>query len=439
MREILWFMKSPGPMTVFQWVLLTLWATLQYHRRKPIKTIRKFGYQSTVAAFSLGFVVLSSDLFWVLCSIVKWGPLFRSSVLQLIACAFRDLFAFILCFMMIMKELDNNIIKIRKEFYFGWFINCVFFLFWFGLSPSPAYTDYTFAYKYEYTLNVVWSTFFVSHIIGRIITSYIFYTLWTPLKEVKGIKRKHKISVVVPNLNEMPHFETLFLRSLAKQTYDNFEVIVVDGDSNDGSLDAIQKYDLDIKVIIDKTRNIGYLRNRGAYMADGDIIFETSSDIYFESNFFERINVFFNENSQMIAIGGRTQPITSSSKLITNIGHLSFDLIRYVSAPLKKFRPTGNFLAIRREVFTKVGGYPEVKINEDGLFGYKLDEYTKVNGYDYRFSLSHRVYHKVKRFDKGGGISGILFYLYVFRMIFPILTPILKPIENRSGVIFADR
>jgi cellulose synthase/poly-beta-1,6-N-acetylglucosamine synthase-like glycosyltransferase len=44
-----------------------------------------------------------------------------------------------------------------------------------------------------------------------------------------------KISIVAPNLNER-RFLFTFLESLVDQTFRNFEIIIVDGGSSDGSL-----------------------------------------------------------------------------------------------------------------------------------------------------------------------------------------------------------
>ena len=244
----------------------------------------------------------------------------------------------------------------------------------------------------------------------------------------------------------MPHFEELFLRSLAAQTFKNFEVIIVDGGSKDDSMRAAAEYipKLNIQFIVDTTRNIGYIRNVGAYRAQGEIIFETSSDIYFPHTLLEDIDREYRERDNLVALGGRTYPTGSTPPITAHIGYAIFDLIRFFMTtritPIKKIRPSGNFLTIRREVFNELGGYPEVKINEDGLFGFKLDEYLKRNRHkDVMFSLKHKVIHHVKRFEKKGGIQSILFYFYVLGLIFPMLKPILAPIERKSALEFSTR
>ena len=50
-----------------------------------------------------------------------------------------------------------------------------------------------------------------------------------------------KISIAVPSYNYYQYIESC-LKSILEQTYSNFEVLICDGGSNDGSLEIIQKY-----------------------------------------------------------------------------------------------------------------------------------------------------------------------------------------------------
>jgi len=246
------------------------------------------------------------------------------------------------------------------------------------------------------------------------------------------------ISVIVPNLNEAKYLP-LFLKSLQKQTYKKFQVIMIDGGSIDDSIRIAEGFGI-ARIIIDETRNIGYIRNLGASFATGDILFHTSSDTYLEPELLMKIARFYEEHPEVVALAGRTYPLGTS--LFAHVSYQIFDLLRFIFTispfPLHKFRPSGNFTTVKREVFQKLGGFPEVRINEDGYLGQKLDAYI-TRPKQVVFHLGLWIGHNVKRFEEVGGIKTLLFYIYVLGNMFPILKPLLKHIEVKSSETFASR
>jgi len=227
------------------------------------------------------------------------------------------------------------------------------------------------------------------------------------------------------------------------QSFKDFEIIFVDGGSTDNSLKVLSQFfgKLQIFLLLDETRNIGYIRNVGSNprVATGEVLFHTSSDTYFEPTLLAKIYRFFKLG--YVAVSGRTFPLGTS--LMSHLGYQAFDLLRFLFTvspfPLRKFRPSGNFCCIRRDVFDAIRGFPEVAINEDGLFGQRVDEYVKEHDQKVMFSLDLYVGHNVKRFEKVGGVQSLLFYSYVLGNMFPLLKPLLRHIEVKSAKIFASR
>lgn len=248
-------------------------------------------------------------------------------------------------------------------------------------------------------------------------------------------------SLVVPNLNE-ERYLPLFLESLVNQSFKDFEVIIIDGLSSDKSLDIITSYQgkLNLCFATNTRRNIGYIRNYGSKFAYGEVLFHTSSDTYFEPDLLKKIKECY-DLEDMVAVSGRTYPL--GTNMLSKFSYQAFDLLRFLFTvtpfPVKKYRPSGNFCSVKRNVFLAVGGFPEVRINEDGLFGQKLDEYISKFGKRIWFNLNLYVGHNVKRFEKVGGIKTVMFYFFVFGNMFPFLKPLLKHIELKSAKIFASR
>jgi glycosyltransferase involved in cell wall biosynthesis len=255
------------------------------------------------------------------------------------------------------------------------------------------------------------------------------------------------ISVIAPNLNEVDNLFT-FLGSLSLQTLRDFEIIVVDGGSTDGSLfvlmefrHLLRKRNVELKVFLNKKRNLGFIRNLGAKHAKGDILFHCNTDNYLEPQLLKKVAEYYKEHHELASLSGRVYPLGTS--IIAHLGYQLFDLLRFLFTcapmPIKKYRPSGNFMSIRANVFRDVGGYPEVTVNEDGLFGQKLDPYVARNHKSVVFNLKLYVGHHVKKFEQMGGVHALMFYFYTLANFAPMLKPLLEPIRRNAGAVFQGK
>jgi len=253
------------------------------------------------------------------------------------------------------------------------------------------------------------------------------------------------ISIIVPNLNEEKCLGK-FLGSLAAQTFKDFELIIVDGGSTDGSREIVDRFqelhpEICIVKLLNTKRNIGFIRNFGSRCARGELLFHTSSDVILDPWILAQVSLIFHENPGLISLTARTKPV--SSRILPHIAYQGFDLLRWfftkLPGSLRKYRPGGNCFVILRDVFRKVGGFPEVCINEDGLLGQKLDQLLILTGLQVKFDLGMCVHHHVKRFEERGSLKTILFYVYVFGNLFPMMKPLLYKIESHSAEVFKNR
>jgi len=253
------------------------------------------------------------------------------------------------------------------------------------------------------------------------------------------------ISVVAPCLNEEKHLPT-FLNSLLHQTFKDFEVIIVDGGSTDRSLWILKEYysKLDLKVLINKKRNFGYIRNVGASHAQRDIMFHCNTDNYLPPTFLEDLITYYREHPETISVSGRVYPLGTS--VIAHVAYQLFDLLRFAFTcapmPIKKYRPSGSFLSMRNYVWNDVGKYPEVTVNEDGLMGGKIEDYMKQYGLSHKaiaFRLNLYVGHHVKKFESMGGIRALFFYFYTLANFAPMLKPLLEPIRKNASLVFEGK
>lgn len=112
------------------------------------------------------------------------------------------------------------------------------------------------------------------------------------------------ISIIVPVYNAEKYLKRC-LDSILKQTYHNFEVIVINDGSTDNSLRMALKYeekDSRIRVIDKKNEGVSKTRNRGLDEVSGEYLCFIDSDDYVENTFLEKLYVSIVENSSDLSV-----------------------------------------------------------------------------------------------------------------------------------------
>lgn len=108
---------------------------------------------------------------------------------------------------------------------------------------------------------------------------------------------KYKISIIIRTYNEERNIGEV-LDILSKQTYKNKEIIIVDSESTDNTLNICKKYETKIININKKDFNYSYASNIGAENSTGDILcYLSGHSIPVEINYLEKTNEIFLDNS----------------------------------------------------------------------------------------------------------------------------------------------
>lgn len=113
-----------------------------------------------------------------------------------------------------------------------------------------------------------------------------------------------KISIVIRTFNEEKHIKEL-MEMLKKQTYRNFEIIIVDSQSTDKTIEIASRYldDLNIKLVEIEKKDFDYsfASNLGVNNSCGDIIcFLSGHSVPVSENYLSTINDIFQKGD----IGG---------------------------------------------------------------------------------------------------------------------------------------
>ncbi len=113
-----------------------------------------------------------------------------------------------------------------------------------------------------------------------------------------------RISILTPSFNQGSYIEEN-IQSVLKQNYPNFEHIIIDGGSTDGTVAILKKYP-HLKWVSEKDRGQADALNKGLAMATGEIIGWINSDDYYENNIFREVAHEFDGNDVQWAVGNLT-------------------------------------------------------------------------------------------------------------------------------------
>jgi len=102
-----------------------------------------------------------------------------------------------------------------------------------------------------------------------------------------------KFSIITVTLNSEATIEKC-IQSVINQNYSNCEYIIIDGGSNDNTLNIINKYKDRVSVLIsEKDNSIWDAMNKGINIATGDIIGFLNSDDFYYPNAIATANKYF--------------------------------------------------------------------------------------------------------------------------------------------------
>lgn len=193
-----------------------------------------------------------------------------------------------------------------------------------------------------------------------------------------------RFSVVIPTYNRA-HLIEKTLQSVLKQTYTNFEVIIVDNCSTDNTLEVLEKYadDSRIKVIVhDRNYERSRSRNTGMMNAAGEYLTFLDSDDLMKESCLEDASEFARKHPAYPVFHNRYMFCDEDETLIRRFQD-SPDRNHPLNAILR-----GNFLAcigvfINREIYQRFRFVENKTIigSEDWLFWIQVIAHTKKLGF----------------------------------------------------------
>lgn len=142
------------------------------------------------------------------------------------------------------------------------------------------------------------------------------------------------VSIVITIKNGMPYIDEA-IESLRQQEFDDFEVVIQDCLSTDGSLEYIQKNDdLNKSVVSEKDMGIGDAWNKAIKRCRGQIVGSLDSDNLLKPNAIARVVSIFNERPDVAALYSGVDMISEEGTFLFEWMPGDFDFLDLVSAKL---------------------------------------------------------------------------------------------------------
>lgn len=210
-----------------------------------------------------------------------------------------------------------------------------------------------------------------------------------------------KVTIVIPNYNGKKYLNNC-LDALATQSFQDFETILVDNASTDGSVSYVKACYPNVCIVrSSKNRGFAGAANAGVRRASSPYVVLLNNDTVADSNFLLHLVCAIEQSDNIFSVSSRMlnlyapDLIDSAGDLYTLPGYavcrgMGLTARCYQRAD-RIFSACGGAAIYRRTLFFKLGGFDErfFAYLEDVDLGYR----AKLSGYENRYCPGAIVYH----------------------------------------------
>lgn len=204
-----------------------------------------------------------------------------------------------------------------------------------------------------------------------------------------------KVSIVIPAFNEEKYIKNCLESLVSQKTRHKFEVIVVDNNSEDKTIQIVQKFKdrLDLKIVQEKKQGRGAARAKGFKEACGEIILSTDADTILPTDWIEAL----------------AKPIIAGTLATTTACKIN-DGSKYKNTIFNLFQPQSMFFyrflfghfwlsgfsfGILKSAYEKSGGFNQnLQAQEDIDLSWKVTKLGKIKFINKPVTFSGRRFRK---------------------------------------------
>ena len=183
-----------------------------------------------------------------------------------------------------------------------------------------------------------------------------------------------RFSIIVPLYNKAPYVRNA-LDSIVSQTFKDWECVIIDDGSTDGSADIVREYvctlqisDCKLQIISQKNSGVAAARNNGVAASHGEYVCFLDADDWWEPTFLEEMDKLITDypdagiyvSNYIYYKPGKTHVALSLPR-----GYMDYPKAYYEGSAMPVW--TGA-TCMPRKVFDEMGGFPMgIKLGEDFL------------------------------------------------------------------------
>jgi cellulose synthase/poly-beta-1,6-N-acetylglucosamine synthase-like glycosyltransferase len=214
-----------------------------------------------------------------------------------------------------------------------------------------------------------------------------------------------KTSIIIPTFREAKYISQT-LRKIEKLN-DDIEVIIVESVNNETKiLEKIVKQHENVQLYKIKERGIAKARNYGARKARGDILLFLDADVFVTKDVVKRVSQVFQDPS-VIGATCNNYPIKPKFSYLLFFKFYNALIRLVLSLPPMKFKHSrGEFMAVKKAYFDKIGGFNERLIClEDADLAHRLSMLGR-----FVFIKDLNVYESMRRIRKLGLVRTVMLW-----------------------------